>query len=133
MEKGFCVHVINPIQTDGWRQGIEIRKRKTDVLDSILIADLIWYGDFIETITTDFLSLRNLTRFRSYLVSSIGDLKRKSVALLDQVFPEYESTFSDIFGKTSREILRNLNSPSDLKTYLQLNAILENIRDKNFC
>lgn len=136
VEKGFCVHVINPIQTDGWRQGIEIRKRKTDVIDSILIADLIRYGDFIETTLSneDFLSLRNLTRFRSYLVSSIGDLKRKSVALLDQVFPEYESTFSDIFGKTSRQILRNLNSPSDFENLSsdQLNAILENIRDKRF-
>lgn len=104
VEKGFCVHVINPIQTDGWRRGIEIRKRKTDIIDSILIADLIRYGDFVETslANEDLLSLRNLTRFRSYLVSSVGDLKRKSIALLDQVFPQYESTFSDIFGKTSK-------------------------------
>ena len=28
-EKGFLLHVINPIQTDGWRKGTEIRKRKT--------------------------------------------------------------------------------------------------------
>lgn len=136
VEKGFCVHVINPIQTDGWRRGIEIRKRKTDIIDSILIADLIRYGDFVETslANEDLLSLRNLTRFRSYLVSSVGDLKRKSIALLDQVFPEYESTFSDIFGKTSKEILRNLSSPSDFEDLScdKLNSILENIRDKNF-
>lgn len=136
VEKGFCVHVINPIQTDGWRRGIEIRKRKTDIIDSILIADLIRYGDFVETslANEDLLSLRNLTRFRSYLISSVGDLKRKSIALLDQVFPEYESTFSDIFGKTSKEILRNLSSPSDFEDLScdKLNSILENIRDKNF-
>lgn len=136
VEKGFCVHVINPIQTDGWRHGIEIRKRKTDIIDSILIADLIRYGDFVETTLSneDFLSLRNLTRFRSYLVSSIGDLKRKSIALLDQVFPEYESTFSDIFGKTSKEILKNLSSPSDFENLSsdKLNSILENIRSKSF-
>ena len=40
LEKGFSIHVINPIQTDGWRKGIEIRKRKTDDIDSMLIADL---------------------------------------------------------------------------------------------
>ena len=40
-EKNFTVRVINPIQTDGWRQGIEIRKRKTDIIDSLLIADLL--------------------------------------------------------------------------------------------
>lgn len=27
-QKNFTVRVINPIQTDGWRQGIEIRKKK---------------------------------------------------------------------------------------------------------
>jgi len=31
-EKGFRQHVINPIQTDGWRKGVEIRKRKTDTI-----------------------------------------------------------------------------------------------------
>ena len=29
-ERGYTIHLINPIQTDGWRKGIEIRKRKTD-------------------------------------------------------------------------------------------------------
>ena len=27
------IHVINPIQTDGWRKGTEIRKRKNDIID----------------------------------------------------------------------------------------------------
>ena len=53
----------------------------------------------------DLFSLRTLTRFRTYLVESISDLKRKVVCVLDQVFPEYQSIFSDIFGKTSKEIL----------------------------
>lgn len=43
------LHVINPIQTDGWRKGTEIRKRKNDTIDSVLIADLIRYGQFVET------------------------------------------------------------------------------------
>lgn len=91
IEHNFTVHVVNPIQTDGWRKGVEIRKRKTDTIDSVLIADLIRYGDFLETSLSDedTMSLRNLSRFRNYLVSSISDLKRKSIAVLDQVFPEY--------------------------------------------
>lgn len=115
IEHGFIVHVVNPIQTDGWRKGVEIRKRKTDIIDSILIADLIRYGDFLETSLSDenTLSLRNLSRFRAYLIESISDLKRKSIAVLDQVFPEYESVFTDIFGQTSKELLKSLNLPSD--------------------
>lgn len=91
VNKGHAVHVINPIQTDGWRKGIEIRKRKTDKIDSFLIADLLRYGDFVETSLSDenIMSLRNLTRFRHYLVGSIGDLKRKAICVLDQIFPEY--------------------------------------------
>ena len=76
-DHGCKLHVINPIQTDGWRKGVEIRKRKTDVIDSMLIAELVRYGDFIEAKLPEeaVLSLKNLTRFRSYLVDSVSDLK----------------------------------------------------------
>ena len=112
------IHVINPIQTDGWRKGVEIRKRNTDAIDSMLIAELVRYGDFIETRLPDeaIISLKNLTRFRTYLVDSIGDLKRKVICVLDQVFPEYQSIFSDVFGKTSKEILLQFSSPAELES-----------------
>lgn len=136
IDNGFVVHVVNPIQTDGWRKGTEIRKRKTDVIDSILIADLIRYGDFVETSLSDenTLSLRNLSRFRSYLVSSISDLKRKVICVLDQVFPEYQAVFSDVFGKTSKELLLHLQTAEDFEhiTSKQLNKILKNVSRKDF-
>lgn len=134
-EKNFTIRVINPIQTDGWRQGIEIRKRKTDIIDSLLIADLLRYGDFVESSLSDedYLSLRNLSRFRSYLVSSIGDLKRKTIALLDQVFPEYASSFSNIFGKTSKEVLSNFSTPLDFEDISseKLTSFLDNVSKKS--
>jgi transposase len=116
-KKGYPQNVINPIQTDGWRKGIEIRKRKTDEIDSILIAKLIRYGNFIETKLPDevFISLKELSRFRTYLVDSISDIKRKVISILDQVFPEYETIFSDVFGTTSKEILLKFSSPSELE------------------
>jgi transposase len=136
VEKGFVVHVVNPIQTDGWRKGTEIRKRKTDSIDSVLIAELIRYGDFLETTLSDenIMSLRNLTRFRNYLIASIGDLKRKAVCVLDQIFPEYQTVFSNIFGQTSRELLLNFQTADDFQniTAAQLERTLENISLKNF-
>lgn len=136
VENGFVVHVVNPIQTDGWRKGTEIRKRKTDIIDSVLIADLIRYGDFVETSLSDedTMSLRNLSRFRNYLVSSIGDLKRKVICVLDQVFPEYQSVFSNIFGETSKELLANFQTADDFEniTAEQLEEVLKNVSLKNF-
>lgn len=136
VEKGFVVHVVNPIQTDGWRKGTEIRKRKTDSIDSVLIAELIRYGDFLETTLADesTMSLRNLTRFRHYLVSSIGDLKRKAICVLDQTFPEYASVFSDIFGETSKALLLNFQTADDFQniTAKQLEDVLKNITLKTF-
>lgn len=136
VERGFIVHVVNPIQTDGWRKGTEIRKRKTDAIDSVLIAELIRYGDFLETTLSDenIMSLRNLSRFRQYLVSSIGDLKRKAISVLDQVFPEYETVFSDIFGQTSKELLINFQTSEDFQNISakQLEEAMSNISMKNF-
>jgi len=136
VECGYVVHVLNPIQTDGWRKGVEIRNRKTDAIDSVLIAELIRYGNFVETSLADenTMSLRNLSRFRNYLVSSISDLKRKVICVLDQVFPEYQSVFSNIFGETSKELLLHFQTADDFNniTAEQLKNALENISFKGF-
>lgn len=136
LDQSLKVYVVNPLQTDGWRKGTEIRKRKTDIIDSLLIADLIRYGDFLETTlaSDEILSLRNLSRFRNYLIHSTSDLKRKAIAVLDQVFPEYETVFSNIFGKTSKEILLHFSSASDFVdiTANQLDEALEQLRMKKF-
>lgn len=136
VEREFVIHVINPIQTDGWRSATEIRKRKTDIIDSLLIADFIRYGEFLEAslANEDVLSLRNLSRFRNYLVSSVSDLKRKTICILDQIFPEYQSVFSNVFGKTSKEILLQLSSPVEFEsvTASQLEKVLSQITCKGF-
>lgn len=136
VENDFLVHVVNPIQTDGWRHGTEIRKRKTDAIDSILIADLIRYGNFVETSLSDedTMSLRNLSRFRSYLISSVKDLKRKVICVRDQVFPEYQSAFSNIFGETSKELLSHFQTADDFEhiSSEQLETVLENVSLKRF-
>lgn len=128
------IHVINPIQTDGWRKGSEIRKRKNDIIDSVLIADLIRYGDFVETSLSneDLFSLRNICRMRNYLVQSTGDLKRKIICVLDQVFPEYQSIFSNTFGTTSKQLLLDFSSPADFEELSVdfLTETLENLSRK---
>ena len=112
---GFTVHVINPIQSDALR-GMYIRKTKTDSVDSVIIAEVIRFGRYCKTSVEpgDLQAMRELCRQRFYIIDMASDLKRKVIALLDQVFPEYEKLFSDIFGASSMEILSQYTTPEEM-------------------
>ena len=112
----YTVKVFNPIQTDAFRD-ISIRKVKTDIVDSVNIADLLRFGKYSECIIPDenTIALRNLSRFRFSMVDLCGDLKRKVICLLDQVFPEYDKLFSDIFGITSKQLLLKFSTPEEFE------------------
>ena len=126
---GFTVHVINPIQSDALR-GMYIRKTKTDSIDSVIIADVIRFGRYCETSVEpgDLQAMRELCRQRFYIIDTASDLKHKVIALLDQVFPEYEKLFSDTFGASSMEILSQYTTPEEMLSVSsqQLAEVLEN-------
>lgn len=111
----YTIHVINAIQSDALRS-MYIRQAKNDSRDSFIIAEVIRFGRFCETAVAppDLHALRELCRHRFYIVDSVADIKRKVVALLDQVFPEYESLFTDTFGKTSLQLLAEYTTPEEL-------------------
>ncbi|WIF95188.1 IS110 family transposase [Caminicella sporogenes] len=115
LSEGFKINVINPIQSDSFRN-LYIRKTKNDSKDSFIIAEVIRFGRFTSTKLSDekILALRQLCRYRSYMVDQISDLKRKVISILDQIFPEYSKLFSDVFGKTSKELLLNHTTPEEI-------------------
>lgn len=104
----YVVHVLNPLQIHAYQRS-GIRKRKTDTIDAIWIADFVRIGGARHT--TDpttmpiYMQLRQLSRFRFSLVEQIGDTKRRILGLLDRVFPEYETLFSSVFLNSSRQLL----------------------------
>lgn len=59
VQEGFLVHVINPIQSDSLRN-FYIRQTKTDQVDSFLVAEVIRFGRFSQTILAepDLIALR---------------------------------------------------------------------------
>ena len=73
------------------------------------------------------LELSNLSRFRFSLV-------RQTICVLDKLFPEYQSVFSDVFGKTSKEILSLFSSPADFEDIAtdKLKLLLERVSLKAF-
>jgi transposase len=110
------LRLINPIQTDAFRD-LNIRKRKNDVIDSLIIAELLRFGKFSSCSVPDeqTVALKNLSRFHSYLADACSTLKTKAIALPDQVFPEYQSLFADTFGVTSRELLLKYTVPEEFR------------------
>jgi len=114
-DAGFQVNVINPIQSDAIRN-LFLRKTKNDAKDSFLIAETIRIGRYSKTemADEDILSMRQLCRHRMDLVDYIADQKRKIIGVMDRVFPEYQYFFSDMFGKTSTELLSKAVTPEEL-------------------
>lgn len=114
-ERGYAVKVINAIVTDAYRHML-IRKTKTDRIDALVVAKVLMLGEYQESPIPpeDTLALRQLCRFRMWQTDVCSDLKRKAVALLDQVFPEYAKLFSNTFGMTSRELLKTYTTPEQI-------------------
>lgn len=112
IDLGVNIHVINPVQSDALR-GLYIRQTKNDAKDAFIIAELIRFGRYSETTLadSDLISLRELTRQRFYLIDCVSDAKRKVIAFIDKIFPEYQNVFSDTFGATSLQLLSTYTSP----------------------
>lgn len=129
IDYGFDVKVINPIQTNSFRN-LNIRKCKTDIIDSVNIAQLVRFGKYSSCALPDekIIALKNLSRYRFFLVDNCAQLKSKVIHLLDQVFPEYEKLFSNVSGTTSKELLLKFTIPEE---FLEISTVkLTNLIDK---
>jgi transposase len=115
-QEGFTVYVLNPLQVDAYRNE-NIRGAKTDEIDCQLIAKIIRFGSGQSTKLPkeELFVLRELCRFRADSRKRTTTLKLKIIAIVDQVFPEYQSVFPDIFCKTAQELLTQKRHPMSLK------------------
>lgn len=115
-DNGFNVSVYNPYQIKAYQGAYNNRKQKNDIIDSIIIADYLRVFDSKNSKLPEenILSLKQLTRFRSNIVSNVSSLKVQVIGLLDKVFPEYKKLFCDIFGTTSKQLLLNCPTPEDI-------------------
>ena len=118
-DKGFNVSVFNPYQIKSFRGAYNNRKQKNDVIDSILIANFLSFNGTEQTSlpNDDLLALKNLTRYRSNLVSNICKAKTQVTGILDKVFPEYSDLFSDTFSEASKQILLNCPTPNEVVNF----------------
>ena len=113
VDDGFFVSVYNPFQIKSFRGAFHNRKQKTDVIDAIIIANYIrTFGGDITALPNDaLLSLKQLTRYRNNLIKNISATKNQIIAILDKIFPEFNSLMSDTFGETGKTLLATTPTP----------------------
>lgn len=112
------VIVLNPLQIAAYRRS-GLRKVKSDTTDAFWIADYVRIANPAATLQDlpVLLQLRELSRFRFGLTEQIGDIKRQILAVLDRVFPEYEALFSNVFLKSSRELLKEAVTADEIASF----------------
>ncbi len=131
MCKATSLREVLLIQTSAMRE-MSIRKTKTDSKDSFLIAELIRFGRYAQSnVAQDkLLALKELCRNRYYLVDMASDLKRKVIALIDRIFPKYETQLETIFCRSSIAVLTKYPTPKKL-AHANLSKLTEILWDSS--
>src|SRR5659263_523143 len=114
---GHKVKLFNPIQTNGFRK-MNIRKTKTDPIDSAIIADMLRFSEPPKVNPIKDLNLyqlRELVRIRDRLIDKQTVCKVQLVRNIDTIWPDYSSVMKRVLGATSIAILKNYCVPSKVR------------------
>ena len=114
---GFKVRVINPIKTSTMRKN-NIRKTKTDKVDTFIIAKTLMMEDSLRFVTLedlDFIELKELGRFHQKTIKQRTRLKIQLTSYVDQVFPELQYFFkSGIHQNSVYALLKEAPTPNQI-------------------
>jgi len=97
---------------------MNIRKTKTDPIDSAVIADMLRHSEppqVSEIQDFHLFQLRELVRIRHRLIEKQSLCKVQIVRNIDAIWPDYESVMKRVFGATSLAILKKYSIPSKLR------------------
>ena len=115
ISKDFKVCVLNPIQTSSMRKN-NLRKTKTDKVDTFVIAKTLMMQDSLRFMTLDdldYIELKELGRFRQKLVKQRTRLKIQLTSYVDQVFPELQYFFkSGLHQNSVYALLKEAPTPT---------------------
>ncbi|MEK3785742.1 IS110 family transposase [Paenibacillus sp. FSL K6-1230] len=122
---GWTYFIVNPLQAKR-AKGTRLRKVKTDAADAWHLAEMYYRGDVTPHRTWEegYTELQHVTRQHEFVTGMFVQAKLNMRALLDQVFPEYEKVFSNLFSATSLHVLTRCleDQAEDLHGVIQKNA-----------
>ncbi|MBF0523157.1 MAG: IS110 family transposase, partial [Candidatus Omnitrophica bacterium] len=135
-EKKFKVIVLNPHQTNKFREALRF-KAKTDDIDAYVIAGLLRSGKYACSYIPEenIQVLREITKLRFQLVKDRQNYERQVCALLGLLFPEYEKTaIKNPFSVASVAILKAYPTAKHLAEAKpkHIEKIVRSIKGNNF-
>lgn len=114
---GFKVCVLNPIKTSTMRKN-NIRKTKTDKVDTFIIAKTLMLQDSLRFVTIedlDYIELKELGRFHQKTIKQRTRLKIQLTSYVDQVFPELQYFFkSGLHQNAVYALLKEAPTPNQI-------------------
>lgn len=135
-EKGFRVIVLNPHQTNKFREALR-KKAKTDDIDAYVIAGLLRSNEFVASFIPEesIQILREITKLRYQLLKDRKNYERQTYSLLNLLFPEYSQTaIKNPFAVASMAILKIYPTAKHLAIAKpkHIEKIVRSIKGNNF-
>ena len=105
--KGFKVVLLNPYQTNRFREMDTMKRVKNDNIDALMIAALIKSGRYSKAYVSEdtYVSIKSLYRHKASLQDELKKHKQQVSTLLAVVFPEMEQVIKDPFNVTGLALL----------------------------
>ncbi|MBB6451178.1 transposase [Geomicrobium halophilum] len=119
-EREVTYYLINPVVSYEAKK-TSLRKVKTDAIDAHHLCELYYKEDLevFQKKTIQTMNLRNLTRQHQALTETYVQIKLQFQATLEQIFPEYQSVFSDLYANISLTTLLRYPTSYDVKNATQ--------------
>ncbi|MFB5198627.1 IS110 family transposase [Neobacillus sp. KR4-4] len=127
----YLLIIVNPLISHRAKNA-SLRKVKTDAIDAYRLCEL-YYKEDLEPYKKRgirLLNLRNLTRQHENITGMYVQTKLQFQAVLDQIFPEYNGVFGDLYSVVSLLTLQAYPASEDI---LAINEVTLTNKIKELC
>lgn len=134
--QGFDVVLLNPYQTNRFREMDTMKYVKNDNIDSQMIAALLKSGRYSKAYVSEELyqSIKSLYRHKATLMDEMKKAKRQVSTTLAVVFPEFEQIIKDPFSVSGMALLEKYPTAQHYKhaSGKRILKVFRNIKGNNF-
>ena len=135
-KQGYNVVLLNPYQTNRFREMDTMKYVKNDNIDSQMIAALLKSGRYSEGYVSEDLyqAIKSLYRHKATLMQEMKNAKRQVSTTLVVVFPEFEQIIKDPFSVSGIALLEKYPTAKHYKgaSGERILKIFRNIKGNNF-